>query len=131
MFEHFVWRHMPPLILATLITVGGMRPYSHGPVHALLEFGFPQHIADSKAAWPIIKVGSARVTSIGLALLGMYAGGHLEAMDVLLASMGWMALIDGIVCSQEGVAGSARFRVLSTSAVAIWGMLGMTSGKYL
>jgi hypothetical protein len=130
MFSHFTLRHLPPLLLATTITIGGAMPYTHGSRAALLKFGFPQDIASSKAAWPVIKVGSARVTTIGLAIWGMYLGAHLEAMDILFAAMGWMALIDGIVCSKEGVKGSTVFRVASTSAVALWGLLGMTSGKY-
>ncbi|KAF2873251.1 hypothetical protein BDV95DRAFT_605806 [Massariosphaeria phaeospora] len=107
-----------------------MYPFTYGPKAALLKFGFPEHIAVSKAAWPIIKVGSARVSTIGIALWGMYIGGHLEAMDILIAAMGWMALIDGLVCYQEGAPGSATFRVSSTCAVALWGLLGMTSGKH-
>ncbi|KAF2877156.1 hypothetical protein BDV95DRAFT_589776 [Massariosphaeria phaeospora] len=130
MFEHFAYRHLPPLLLAAVITVGGARPYTHGCEHALLEFGFPKAIAVNKAAWPVIKTGSARVTTIGLALLGMYAGGHLQAMDILLAALGWTAVIDGIVCAKEGSPGSARFRVLATVPVAVWGALGMTTGKF-
>ncbi|PSN67347.1 hypothetical protein BS50DRAFT_574055 [Corynespora cassiicola Philippines] len=132
MFEHFSWRHLPPLLLATTITIGGTMPWTHGPTAALLKFGFPQHIADSKAAWPIIKVGSARVSTIGIALWGMYLGGeqYLGAMDILIASMGWMAFADTLVCSQEGAPGSAKFRGIATSCVALWGLLGMTSGKY-
>jgi hypothetical protein len=60
----------------------------------------------------------------------MYLGGHLEAMNILFASMGWIALIDGVVCAQDGAPGSAMFRATSTGAVVLWGMLGMTSGKY-
>lgn len=60
----------------------------------------------------------------------MYLGGHLEAMGILFAAMGWMVFINGVVCYKEGAPGSTRFRVLSTSAVAVWGLLGMTSGKY-
>ncbi|KAH7110904.1 hypothetical protein B0J11DRAFT_544181 [Dendryphion nanum] len=130
MFEQFALRHLPPLLLATTITLGGTMPFTYGPEAALLKFGFPKSVAISKCAWPVIKVGSARVTTIGLAIWGMYIGGHLEAIDIVLSAMGWMALIDGIVCSKDGVAGSATFRVSSTGAVAIWGLLGMTSGKY-
>jgi hypothetical protein len=56
--------------------------------------------------------------------------GHLEAMDIMFTAMGWMALIDGIVCWQQGAPGSFAFRVSTTGAVALWGLLGMTSGKY-
>ena len=106
-------------------------PFTYGPEAALLKFGFPQQIAVSKPAWPIIKVGSARVTTIGIAIWGMYLRGHLEAMDILIASMAWMALIDGVVCLREGAPGSVMFRVPSTCAVALWGLPGMTSGKYI
>jgi hypothetical protein len=41
-----------------------------------------------------------------------------------------MALIDGVVCAQDGAPGSAKFGTTSTGVVALWGMLGMTSGKY-
>jgi hypothetical protein len=130
MFEHFAYRHIPPLLLATTITIGGTMPYTHGPEAALLKFGFPPAIARSKAAWPIITVGSARVSTIGIALWGLYLGGHLEAMDILLASMAWIAVIDGLVCAKEGEPGSALFRASFTGIVAGWGLLGMTSARY-
>ncbi|KAF2106516.1 hypothetical protein BDV96DRAFT_654710 [Lophiotrema nucula] len=127
----FSWRHIPPLLLATQITIGGMYPYIHSPEAALLKFGFPPTIAASKAAWPVIKVGSARVTAIGLAMWGMYLGAHLEAIDILIASMGWIAVVDGVVCRQEGAEGSVVFRVGLTTLIALWGLLGMTTGKYV
>jgi len=130
MFEDFTPRHILPLLLAAQITVGGMMPFTHGPEASLLKFGFPKEIATARAAWPVIEVGSARVTTIGLAMGAMYFGGHYEAMDILIASMGWMSLIDGIVCRKEGAPGSTAFRVGLTTAVALWGLLGMTTGKY-
>jgi hypothetical protein len=129
MFDHFMLRHIPPLLLATTITIGGTVPFIQGPEAALLMFGFPRRIAISKAAWPVIKVGSARVSAMGIAIWGMYLGGHFEAIDILLASMAWIAVIDGIVCSKDGAPGSTVFRVTSAIAVAVWGLLGMTTGK--
>jgi hypothetical protein len=130
MFDHFVLRHIPPLLLATTITIGGTMPFIQGPEAALLMFGFPQHIAVSKAAWPVIKVGSARVSAMGIAIWGMYLGGHLEAIDILLASIAWLAVIDGLVCSKDGAPGSTMFRASSAIVVALWGLLGMTTGRY-
>jgi hypothetical protein len=131
MFDDFTPRHIPPLLLATQVTLGGMMPFTHGPEASLLKFGFPKEIAFAKAAWPVIKIGSARVTAIGLAIWGMYLGGHYEAIDILIASTGWIAIIDGIVCHKKGAAGSTAFRVGLTTAIALWGLLGMTTGKYL
>lgn len=130
MFEHFAARHLPPLLLATILSIGGTMSFTHGSEAALLKFGFPQQIAGSKAAWPVIKIEGSRVTTIGVALWGMYLGGHLEAMDILFAAMGWMAFVDGVVCSQDALPGKATFRASSTGIVALWGLLGMTSGKY-
>ncbi|KAF2022689.1 hypothetical protein EK21DRAFT_18155, partial [Setomelanomma holmii] len=61
-------------------------------------FSFPLHTADSRAAWAVIETGYARVTAIGPALWGMYFGGHYEAIDVLIASTAWIALVDAVVC---------------------------------
>jgi hypothetical protein len=131
MFEDFTYRHIPPLLLAAQITIGGLMPWTHGPRAALLKFGFPPSIASSKAAWPIIKVGSARVSAFGIALFGMYAGGHYEAMDILIASMAWIGLADAWVCYEDGAEGSVLFRSVATGLVVGWGALGMTTGKYL
>lgn len=119
-----------------------------GPEAALAKFGFRDEISRSKAAWPVIKIQGeymcgnqavrhvteiqmqgSRMTSIGLTIWGLYLGGHLEAIDIVLATFGWMAVIDGIVCSEHGRSGSVLFRVSSTSLVALWGLLGMTTGR--
>lgn len=131
MFDRFTLRHLPPLLLATQITIGGMMPFTHGPEASILKFGFPRDIAASKSAWPLIKVGSARVTAMGIAIWGMYLGGHFEAIDILLASFGWIGFIDGVVCHKDGAPGSTSFRAGLTSAVALWGLLGITTGKYV
>jgi hypothetical protein len=130
MFKHFALRHLPPLLLASTWTVGGLMSFTHGPEQAILTYGLSQEIASSKAAWPLIKIEGSRVTTIGLAIWGIYLGGNLEAMDTLLACVGWMAVIDGVVCAKEGAPGSAKMRATYQSVVALWGLLGMTSGKY-
>ncbi|KAF2013445.1 hypothetical protein BU24DRAFT_424444 [Aaosphaeria arxii CBS 175.79] len=130
MFEHFALRHIPPLLLATIWTLGGTMSLTSGPESALLAYGFSSNIASSKGAWPVIKVEGSRVTTIGLAIWTIYLGGHIEAVDTLLACVGWMAVVDGLVCSKYGAPGSVRMRAGYQSVVAVWGLLGMTSGKY-
>ena len=105
--------------------------FTSGPEAALTKFGFREHISSNKAAWPVIKIEGSRITTIGLTILGLYFGGHYEAMDILFASMGWMAVVDGVVSSEHSRPGSAAFRASSTAVVALWGALGLTSGKYL
>ena len=105
--------------------------FTHGPEAAILTYGLSQEIASSKAAWPLIRIEGSRVTTIGMAIWGIYLGGHLEAMDTLLACIGWMAIIDGMVCAKDGSPGSARMRATYQSVVALWGLFGMTSGKHI
>ncbi|PVH99189.1 hypothetical protein DM02DRAFT_565028 [Periconia macrospinosa] len=131
MLDHFALRHLPPLLLGTVITFGGAMSLTSGPEAALAKFGFRDDISHNKAAWPVIKIQGSRMTSIGLAVWGLYLGGHLEAIDILLATFGWMAVIDGIVCSEHGRPGSVLFRMSSTSLVALWGLLGMTTGRFI
>lgn len=128
MFENFTLRHLPPLWLATQVSIGGMMPYIRGSEASLKMFGFPANIPTSKAAWPVIKVGSARVTTIGIAIWGMYLGGHFEAMDILLAATAWTGMIDAIVCQQEGAPGSTAYLTSLTGMVVLWGMRGMRTG---
>jgi hypothetical protein len=103
--------------------------FTHGPEAALLTYGLSPSIASSKAAWPLIRIEVSRVTTIGLAIWGIYLGGHLEAVDTVLACIGWMAVIDGVVCAKHGAPGSARLRATYQSVVALCGLLGMTPGK--
>ncbi|OAK94101.1 hypothetical protein IQ06DRAFT_298819 [Phaeosphaeriaceae sp. SRC1lsM3a] len=131
MLEHFALRHIPPLLLASIWTLGGLMSFTHGPEQAILAYGLSEKIASSQAAWPLIRIEGSRVTTIGLAIWAIYLGGHLQAMDTLLACIGWMAVVDGYVCSKDGAPGSAKMRGIYQGVVATWGLLGMTSGKYL
>jgi len=130
MLPHFAYRHIPPLLLASIWTLGGLTSLIFGPEQAILTLGLTKDIASSKAAWPLIQMEGSRITTIGLAIWCIYLGGHLEAMDTLLACLGWMAVIDGVVCAKHGQPGSARKRATYQSVVALWGLFGMTSGKY-
>ncbi|KAM0157644.1 hypothetical protein ACHAPG_004577 [Botrytis cinerea] len=110
MFEHFIPRHIPPLLLATIIAIGGTAPLWNAE-NAIRTFGFNEKIAVSKPAHPVMVSGSARVTVVGLALWGLYFGDHFEAMDVVIASLGYLAFVDG------------------AGVISLWGFFGMTTGK--
>ncbi|KAF2798165.1 hypothetical protein K505DRAFT_322103 [Melanomma pulvis-pyrius CBS 109.77] len=129
MFEQFVPRHIFPLFIATTITFGGAMPFWAGPERAIIAFGLPERTSVSKPAHALIITQSARVSALGVALWGMYLGGHFEAMDMLFASLGYVGLVDTYVCWKEGMAGKAVFRAVSTAPIAIWGLLGMTAGR--
>lgn len=106
-------------------------PFWAGPEKAIIAFGLPERTSVSKPAHALIITQSARVSALGVALWGMYIGGHFEAMDWLLATMGYVGIVDTWVCYREGMPGKAWFRALSTAPIAIWGLLGMTAGKSL
>jgi hypothetical protein len=51
-------------------------------------YGLLSAIVSSKTACSVIKIEDPRVITISLAIEGVYLGGHLEAMDILLACVG-------------------------------------------
>lgn len=148
MLEHFAYRHVPPILLATSISIGGMMPYTRGPEPLLLLFGFPPAHCQQQGRLARHQSGFCSsdhdwlrafghvywrlvVQTLGERLkLILFSLGHLEAMNIFFAAMGWMALIDGVVCWRQGAPRSSAFRVSTTGAVALWGLLGMTSDKY-
>ena len=96
--------------------------------HAIREFGLPDRIAKSAPAQSVMIVSSARISAIGLALFTFYFQAQFAAVDVLLATLGYVGLVDGYVCWKEGVKGKAVFRTLSGLLISLWGLTGMTSG---
>ncbi|KAL8993767.1 MAG: hypothetical protein Q9169_006099 [Polycauliona sp. 2 TL-2023] len=128
MFDDFVLRHIPPLLVATALTFGGLMPFFNAE-HAIQEFGLPKRIAISKPAQSIMIVSSARITAIGIALFTFYFQGKFEAVDTILLILGYVGLVDGYVCWLEGVPGKAVFRTLSGTLIAAWGWYGMTLSR--
>ncbi|KAF7951476.1 hypothetical protein EAE96_006785 [Botrytis aclada] len=129
MFEQFVLRHIPPLFIATTVTVGGATPFIFGGENAIKTFGLPQRLSVSKPAQAIMILSSARASVYGIALWGMYLNNHFAAMDILFASMGYLAFVDSWVCWKEGSSTSkVVFRGVSAGLIALWGLLGMTAG---
>lgn len=131
MYDGFSWRHIPPVALGSLIAFTGNWPFIWGHESALLQFGFPSSIAKTPAAGPVIAVGSARISTIGISIVLLYLNGHYEAMDIVIGSMAWIGLIDTVVMAKHGAPGSASFRFWNTAVVAAWGLLGMTTGKWI
>lgn len=105
--------------------------FTHGPEQPILTYGLSPNIESSKAAWPLIRIKSSRVTTIGLAMWGICLGEHLEAIDTLLPCIGWMDVIDGIVCTMDGALGLAKTIAAYQGVVAVKGMLQITSATYV
>jgi hypothetical protein len=124
----FTLRHIPPLLVATATTFGGLMPFFNAE-HAIIGFGLPKHIVISKPAQAVMITSSARITAIGMAIFTFYFQGKLEAVDTILAILGYVGLVDGYVCWSEGMPDKAVFRTASGLAIAAWGWFGMTVGS--
>ncbi|TKX25760.1 hypothetical protein C1H76_1906 [Elsinoe australis] len=126
-FSNFQPRHFPALLLATTLALGGTMPLFNGE-RAIQEFGLPQRIAISKPAQTVMTTSSARVSAVGLSIWAMYFNGHYQAIDIVMASLGYVGIIDCWVCWKEGVTGKAIFRVLAGSFISVLGFLKTTGG---
>ncbi|TVY37082.1 hypothetical protein LSUB1_G006443 [Lachnellula subtilissima] len=128
MFEQFSLRHIPALFVAVCVVPGGMMAL-WDPEGAIRLFGLPERIAISQPAHPIQALGSARISALGMAIWGLYLTRQYRAVDVVLASMSWIAVVDGLVCYQEGAYRTAVWRAISTGVLGVWGLCGMTAGR--
>lgn len=57
----------------------------------------------------------------------MYLRGDYVAVDIIMALLVYVGLVDGYVCWREGEMGSAVFRATSGIVIGTWGALGLTS----
>lgn len=120
-------RHVPGLFLATTFTFGGLWPFWR-PQDATREFGLPDRIATSKEANAVFTIYSSRMTTMGFMLYIFYYKRMFSSIDILLLTLGWAGVVDGIVCWREGVPGRAIFRAASGAVIAVMGGLGITAG---
>ncbi|KAL0935966.1 efflux pump antibiotic resistance [Colletotrichum truncatum] len=118
--------HILPLLFATTFTIGGALPLWN-PTRAILEFGLPEHIANTKEAHSPFAVYGSRMTAWGIAMWSFYLRGNIKALDTMLAVLFYMGIADGYVCYMEGVPGRALFRFLASAVLSGWGFLGLTS----
>ncbi|KAJ7044575.1 hypothetical protein C8F04DRAFT_1068786 [Mycena alexandri] len=103
-------RHILPLLVASALTYrGGMIPFWN-PDGAIREFGLPEHIAVSQPA------PASFITS----------DGKVNAVDPIMALLGYVGAADAYVCWQEGVPNKAIFRGLSGLVIGGWGALSLT-----
>ncbi|EPE28380.1 hypothetical protein GLAREA_09500 [Glarea lozoyensis ATCC 20868] len=127
MFHPFSILHIPPLLIATATTFGGLWPFIN-PHSALLEFGFPKATATSKPAQSVMVVCSARTTATGASIFAFYYMGDLKAVDVMLMVLGYVGAVDAYVCYGEGMRDKAVLRGVAGGVIALWGVTGMTGG---
>ncbi|KAM7208249.1 hypothetical protein V8F20_001529 [Naviculisporaceae sp. PSN 640] len=121
-------RHIPALIVILTTTIGGLWPMFDAR-GAMLEFGFPASIAESKLAAPVMVHAESRTTILGLVTLIFYLRHQYAVVDTILAIYGGYA---GAVDTYQvwTLAGSARwamFRLGASWALAGCGLAGLTA----
>jgi uncharacterized protein DUF4267 len=122
--------HLPVLFAGTAVFVGGLIPLLGSARGAMLEYGYPERVADMPETWSVFISGNGRGTALGAVVLMLYARGRLAECDLALGILStWLGFIDFWVLS--GVEGTARgwiaFRLISTSMLAAAGWMGMSS----
>lgn len=111
------------------MTFGGMWP-AFNASGAMREFGFPARIADAPAAAPVMVIGQARGTVIGLLVFLFYSRNQLDLVDdVTAVTAAYCAVVDAYVVWKEGERRNAVFRLVSSGMLAAWGYAGMTSPR--
>jgi hypothetical protein len=120
--------HLPPLVIGTLLSLGGMIPFWDSP-RAIREYGLPERFAVSAPAQACFVISGARISALGMAIWIFYLRGQLAAVDTILGLLAYVGVVDGIVCWQEGVAGRGLFRAFCGVVIGGWGMLGLTAGS--
>ncbi len=131
MFQHFRYRHLPVLIAASAMICTGLWPLFGYPRAAVLEFGFPEHIANVPETWPLIKALNARHTLMGILMLIFYSRRQYDVLDTFLVLLStYTVLVDCYVLWSEGARGWIVFRLVSPIPFLVVGWNGFTQGPF-
>lgn len=96
---------------------------------AMLEFGWPERIADDPLTHLVNVQGQSRTTVLGLLVFVFYFRGQYKAVDTLMAVMGFYAgVVDSyVVWKETGWLGWTIFRLVAAWCFGAWGLAGMTA----
>ncbi|KAH7354197.1 hypothetical protein B0T11DRAFT_301226 [Plectosphaerella cucumerina] len=87
--------HLPVLFAGTAVFVGGLIPLLGSARGAMLEYGYPERVADIPETWSVFISGNGRGTALGAVLLSLYARGRLAECDLALGILStWLGFID-------------------------------------
>jgi hypothetical protein len=118
-------RHIPPLLIGTMVTVMSTPTYFNVPWGMRL-FGLPNRIADAPSAQSAFVLYTSRIQSISALILIFYAKGDYAAVDTVMSMFGFMGTVDVYLCVKEGIPDKALLRGVTSALVALWGWYGMT-----
>ncbi|KAL0932680.1 uncharacterized protein CTRU02_211643 [Colletotrichum truncatum] len=124
--QRFRLAHLFPIFVAVAHTLGSLVSV-FDPEGAIHSFGLPERFAQSPIAHACFLLSGARLSTLGMAQLLFYLRGDFFAVDIIMALLVCVGLVDGFVCWQEGVPSAAIFRATSGLVIGAWGALGLTS----
>lgn len=86
----------------------------------MLEFGFPANIADTPADAPVMMIGQARATVIGLLVFLLYSRSQWDLIDLVMA-----------VTIRQGDSTAASYggRAILAKRVSAWGIADWTAPR--
>lgn len=120
-------RHIPALVIATSTSLGGLWPML-SPRAAMLEFGFPRKIAETPAAAPVMVIGQARNTVLGLlTFLFYYQGKYAEIDNLMVILAGYVGVVDCIQLWKVGEPKRGLFRLVISWVFVASGVVGLTA----
>lgn len=128
MFQDFQYRHIPALLVAGTQFWGTIWWLIGGTRSVLIQFGLPARVADIPETWPVWHIGNARTACLGILVFIFYSRRQYDVLDIFLAVMGCLALVDDIILiSTEGQ--SMGFYLYSSGIFASAGLMGFTQGS--
>jgi len=120
-------RHTPALLVILTTTFGALWPMFDAKA-AMLEFGFPLHLAESPLTAPIMVHAESRTMILGLITALFYIRRQYAEVDTILAIWGaYAGLVDTYQVWTLGDHGWAVFRLVSSWAIALSGAGGLTA----
>ncbi|KAF7917248.1 uncharacterized protein EAE98_010353 [Botrytis deweyae] len=130
MLNHFSWRHIPALLTAAPMFLGGLFHGLLEPKAALLTWGMVEEVAQSREAQIVYYGHTMRTSTLGLLVFAFYAQGNLTAVDTTMSIMGiYCGIADVLIIWYKGNRGVIPVRLFSVLCIGAWGLAGMTASS--
>ncbi|CAG8955005.1 hypothetical protein HYFRA_00008694 [Hymenoscyphus fraxineus] len=128
MLPPFSWHHIPALLSATTMFIGGLFHGLLRPEAALLTWGMKPQTARSRDAQIVYYGHTMRTSTLGLLIFVFYFQGDLAAVDTTMVVMGgYSGIADVLTIWWYGNRDVVVVRLLSVLAIAGWGLCGLTA----
>lgn len=122
----FSYWQIPPLVIATTFTFGGLMG-AWKPARAMREYGLPPSFHNQRDVGIVWGVYGTRMTWVGLLIYIFYARGDLRSINTIFSTMFVCGFSDGWACYQAGVPGTALWRFTAGLLLSAFGYFEMAS----